>query len=79
MAAVPGGVGRVIVGKQTPEEVGLRPPLKAVNARPASSCKYPDKPGHSPLEIFRHTATLSRDTAHANDSISPIFNKEKEQ
>ncbi|MDH0053172.1 filamentous hemagglutinin [Pantoea sp. PA1] len=25
------------------------------------------------------TATLSRDTAHANDSISPIFNKEKEQ
>ncbi|MBA4822553.1 VENN motif pre-toxin domain-containing protein [Pantoea ananatis] len=42
-------------------------------------CKYPDKPGHSPLEIFRHTATLSRDTAHANDSISPIFNKEKEQ
>ncbi|WP_272847504.1 VENN motif pre-toxin domain-containing protein [Pantoea ananatis] len=27
----------------------------------------------------QHTATLSRDTAHANDSISPIFNKEKEQ
>lgn len=44
-----------------------------------SGCKYPDKPGHSPLEIFRHIATLSRDTAHANDSISPIFNKEKEQ
>ncbi|GEM_PF-6041990 len=79
VAAVPGGVGRVIVGKQTPEEVGLRPPLKAVNARPASSCKYPDKPDHSPLEIFRHIATLSRDAAHANDSINPIFNKEKEQ
>ena len=25
------------------------------------------------------TATLSRDAAHANDSINPIFNKEKEQ